>query len=105
MDEKLIIKKYFKPLASNRYSLHLKDDVACINVEDKKNIIANQDSLVMGTHFFKSDDPTFIAKKSLRVNLSDLISKGVTPYGYFMSIAMDNTIDERWIQLFFKRFS
>ena len=102
MDEKLIIKKYFKPLASNRYSLHLKDDVACINVEDKKNIIANQDSLVMGTHFFKSDDPTLIAKKSLRVNLSDLISKGVTPDGYFMSIAMDNTIDERWIQLFSK---
>ena len=102
MDEKLIIKKYFKPLASNKYALHLRDDVACINVEDKKNIISNQDSLVMGTHFFKSDDPTFIAKKSLRVNLSDLISKGVTPYGYFMSIAIDNTIDERWIKLFSK---
>ena len=54
----------------------------------------------MGTHFFESDDPIYIAKKSLRVNLSDLISKGVTPYGYFLSLAMDDTIDENWIKLF-----
>ena len=46
----------------------------------------------MGTHFFESDNPIYIAKKSLRVNLSDLISKGVTPYGYFLSLAMDDTI-------------
>ena len=100
MDEKLIIKKYFKPLANGKDALQLKDDVANINVADEKYIVSNQDSLVMGTHFFKSDDPVNIAKKSLRVNISDLISKGVTPYGYFLSIAMDATIDENWIKLF-----
>ena len=36
----------------------------------------------------------------MRVNLSDLISKGVTPYGYFLSLAMDDTIDENWVKLF-----
>ena len=100
MDEKLIIKKYLKPLANSKDSLQLRDDVASIDVADEKYIVSNQDSLVMGTHFFESDDPMYIAKKSLRVNLSDLISKGVTPYGYFLSIAMDDTIDENWIKLF-----
>jgi thiamine-monophosphate kinase len=100
MDEKFIIKKYFKPLANSKDSLQLRDDVACINVADEKYIVSNQDSLVMGTHFFENDDPIYIAKKSLRVNLSDLISKGVTPYGYFLSLAMDDTIDENWIKLF-----
>lgn len=102
MDEKFIIKKYFKPLATSRDSLNLQDDVASINVADKKNVVSNQDSLVMGTHFFKSDDPVYIAKKSLRVNLSDLFSKGVIPYGYFLSIGMDETIDENWVKLFSK---
>ena len=100
MDEKLIIKKYLMPLANSKDSLQLRDDVASIDVADEKYIVSNQDSLVMGTHFFESDDPIYIAKKSLRVNLSDLISKGVTPYGYFLSIAMDDTIDENWIKLF-----
>ena len=100
MDEKLIIKKYLMPLANSKDSLQLRDDVASIDVADEKYIVSNQDSLVMGTHFFESDDPMYIAKKSLRVNLSDLISKGVTPYGYFLSIAMDDTIDENWIKLF-----
>ena len=102
MDEKFIIKKYFMPLANGKDSLQLKDDVANIDVADEKYIVSNQDSLVMGTHFFKSDDPAYIAKKSLRVNISDLISKGVRPYGYFLSIAMDDTIDENWIKLFSK---
>ncbi len=100
MDEKLIIKKYLEPLANSKDSLQLRDDVASINVADEKYIVSNQDSLVMGTHFFESDDPIYIAKKSLRVNLSDLISKGVTPYGYFLSLAMDDTIDENWVKLF-----
>ena len=100
MDEKLIIKKYLKPLANSKDSMQLQDDVASINVADEKYIVSNQDSLVMGTHFFESDNPTYIAKKSLRVNLSDLISKGVTPYGYFLSLALDDTIDENWIKLF-----
>ena len=58
MDEKLIIKKYLKPLANSKDSLQLRDDVANINVADEKYIVTNQDSLVMGTHFFESDDPT-----------------------------------------------
>ncbi len=102
MDEKAIIREYFRPLASHGDSLQLQDDVATINVESHKNIVSNQDSLVMGTHFFQGDNPYYVAKKALRVNISDLISKGVRPYGYFLSIAMDNTIDEDWIKLFSK---
>ena len=52
MDEKYIIQKYFAPLAKNDEALNLNDDVSQIDVTLHKNLITNQDSLVMGTHFF-----------------------------------------------------
>lgn len=100
MDEKTIIKKYFRPLSNKVESLDLLDDVAQINLRNKCKIISNQDSLVSGTHFFATDHPGLIAKKALRVNVSDIISKGVIPYGYFLSLAIDKTIDENWIKSF-----
>ena len=38
MDEKFIIKKYFKYLANSKDSLRIRDDVASINVADEKYI-------------------------------------------------------------------
>ncbi|MDG2187471.1 MAG: thiamine-phosphate kinase [Hyphomicrobiales bacterium] len=105
MDEKLIIKKYFSPLSHPVDSFGLSDDVAQINVKNNSQVVFNQDSLVAGTHFFSSDDPKHIAKKSIRVNVSDVISKGVIPYGYFLSIALDKTINENWIKRFCRGLS
>lgn len=100
MDEKKIIEKYFRPLTNKVDSLNLLDDVSQINLRDKSKIITNQDSLVSGTHFFAADDPRLIAKKALRVNVSDIISKGVIPYGYFLSLSIDKTVNENWIKSF-----
>jgi thiamine-monophosphate kinase len=33
------------------------------------------------------DPPRLVARKLLRVNLSDLAAKGATPFGYLLSIA------------------
>jgi len=100
MDERYIIQKYFAPLAKNDESLNLKDDVSQIDITLHKNLITNQDSLVMGTHFFPDDNPEYIAKKAIRVNVSDIISKGVIPYGYFLSFGINSNINENWVRSF-----
>tara|TARA_Y100000590_G_scaffold468225_1_gene650094 strand:+ start:22702 stop:23709 length:1008 start_codon:yes stop_codon:yes gene_type:complete len=100
MNEKDLIVKYFRPLAKSKESLKLTDDVAIIDTRLHDQLIVSQDSLVMGTHFLKNDDPYLIAKKSIRVNVSDIISKGAIPYGYFMSLGLDSTISEDWVERF-----
>jgi thiamine-monophosphate kinase len=100
MDEKYIIQKYFVPLAKNDVALNLNDDVSQIDITLHKNLITNQDSLVMGTHFFADDDPEYIAKKAIRVNVSDIISKGVSPYGYYLSFGINSSVNEDWVRSF-----
>ena len=39
------------------------------------------DAIVEGVHFLPDDPPDTIARKALRVNLSDLAAKGATPAG------------------------
>ena len=100
MDEKYIIQKYFVPLAKNDEALNLNDDVSQVDITLHKNLITNQDSLVMGTHFFADDDPEYIAKKAIRVNVSDIISKGVSPYGYYLSFGINSKVNEDWVRSF-----
>ena len=46
-------------------------------------------------HFFPDDPPDSIARKALRVNLSDLAAKGATPLGYLLSLALPDTTGPR----------
>ena len=43
-----------------------------------------------GVHFLPDDPPDLVARKLLRVNLSDLAAKGAEPYGYFLAVAWPN---------------
>ncbi len=40
------------------------------------------DALVGGVHFFQHDPLDLVARKLMRVNLSDIVAKGAKPYGY-----------------------
>ena len=46
------------------------------------------DALVAGVHFFADDPPAAIARKALRVNLSDLAAKGARPLGFLLTLAL-----------------
>ena len=46
------------------------------------------DAIVGGVHFFADDPPDAVARKALRVNLSDLAAKGATPLGFLLSLAL-----------------
>jgi thiamine-monophosphate kinase len=50
---------------------------------------------------FSLDDPAdLLARKALRVNLSDLAAKGAVPRAYMLDLVLPNTIDEAWIAAF-----
>ena len=46
------------------------------------------DAIVEGVHFLPDDPPEAIARKALRVNLSDLAAKGATPAGFLLTLAL-----------------
>lgn len=101
--EKDIIEKYFSPLSKKAKGADLlKDDIAVLGNVGSGLMAINMDTLVEGTHFFKNDDPTVLAQKCLRVNLSDLASKGATPIGYFLSLALPKYANEAFVRDFAK---
>lgn len=85
MDEFDYIKKYFKPL-TNEIARGLKDDAAVYKPLSNHEIVITTDSLVEGVHFFGSESPIDIAKKALRVNLSDIASMGANPLFYNLAL-------------------
>jgi thiamine-monophosphate kinase len=86
-DEFDLIDRLFRPLAEGApEALDLRDDAAVIPSRPDHDLIVTTDSIVEGVHFLHSDPPDMVARKLLRVNLSDLAAKGAKPYGYFLNI-------------------
>ena len=56
--------------------------------------------LVAGVHFFADDPAEAIARKALRVNLSDLAAKGASPLGYLLGLALPADWTEGWLAAF-----
>lgn len=50
-----------------------------------------------GVHFFADDPAPLIAKKALRVNLSDLASKGAAPLGFLLALSLPADITPPWL--------
>ena len=97
ISEKLIIKKYLKPLTfKNKDSLNLEDDVF---FDSKKKIILSTDSYQENIHFLKKMKPKEFMSKIFRATISDIICKGATPKVYFLSLFLTN-INSKWIKNF-----
>ena len=95
------INKYFKPL-TNHIARDLNDDAAIYKPKPKHDIVISTDSLVEGIHFFGSENPRDIAKKALRVNLSDMASMGAKPLFYNLALSIPKNKVEYFISNFAK---
>ena len=87
MNEFEYINKYFRPLVSKEARL-LKDDAAVYKPKSNTDIVISTDSLSEGIHFFGTESPSDIAKKCLRVNLSDMAAMGAKPIFYNLAISI-----------------
>src|SRR6202166_4226039 len=96
--EDSLIARYFRPLATDPGAFGLTDDAAVLKALGE-DIIVTTDAIVEGVHFLSDDPPQTIAKKALRVNLSDLAAKGATPAGFVLTLAL-RKVDESWLAAF-----
>jgi thiamine-monophosphate kinase len=62
--------------------------------------VVTSDMIASGVHFLPGDPPDTVARKALRVNLSDLASKGAVPHAYLLSIALGPETDDDWLEAF-----
>ena len=99
MNEFDMIANIFAPLAGEG-SLGLKDDAALIVARPGFDLAVTTDAIAEGTDFFSFDPANLVAKKALRVNLSDLAAKGASPHGYLLSLALPPSITGDWLQTF-----
>ncbi|MBZ0215326.1 MAG: thiamine-phosphate kinase, partial [Fimbriimonadaceae bacterium] len=94
------IARYFAPLADHPGAFGLIDDAAAITPPKGSDLVLTVDTLVGGIHFLATDPPDLIARKALRVNLSDLAAKGARPLGYLLSLALPDDWSEPWLERF-----
>ena len=94
------IKNYIKKgTKQTKHSLNFEDDIAIVD-----NYAYSTDTISEDIHFFSDDDPKTIAKKLIRANISDLISKGVKPKFCLLNYSSGKLINQRWLDAFFKSF-
>ena len=94
-----LIARFFAPLAGPA-ALGLRDDAALLKPPPGDDLVLTTDALVGGVHFFSDDPPGAIARKALRVNLSDLAAKGARPLGFLLSLALPRDWREDWLIAF-----
>jgi thiamine-monophosphate kinase len=100
LGEFALIAKLFAPLAKSEGAFGLLDDVATLSLPQGRELVAKVDAIVEGVHFFRDDPAALVAKKALRVNLSDLAAKGASPIGYLLSLSVAPWCDDDWLTRF-----
>jgi thiamine-monophosphate kinase len=96
--EDSLIARYFGPLATDPGAFNLGDDAAILQALGE-DIVVTTDAIVEGVHFLPQDPPDTIARKALRVNLSDLAAKGAVPAGFVLTLAL-RAADDTWLAPF-----
>jgi thiamine-monophosphate kinase len=90
-----LIARVFAPLAGEG-TFGLLDDAAVYRPKPGFDLVFTKDAIVSGVHFFAEDSWNAVARKGLRVNLSDLAAKGARPVGYLLALGLptDFSVDE-----------
>ncbi|MBG0810926.1 thiamine-phosphate kinase [Methylosinus sp. H3A] len=94
-----LIAQIFAPLAADG-AFGLRDDAALLPLGGAREIVVTTDALVSGVHFFPDDPPGLVAKKALRVNLSDLAAKAAEPLGFLLTLALPPDWTNDWARSF-----
>ena len=101
-----LIANLFAPLARGfPGACGLEDDVAYLAltgglVQPGEELVLKTDAIVSGVHFLASDPGDLVARKLLRVNLSDLAAKGARPLVYMLAAMLPASLEYGWLQRF-----
>jgi thiamine-monophosphate kinase len=92
----------FRPLAKHPGAFGLIDDCAAVTPPLGHDLVLKADAIVGSVHFFTDDPAEDVARKALRVNLSDLAAKGARPLGFLLSLALPKDLGIEWVARFAK---
>src|ERR1700730_12055534 len=93
------IRRFFAPLAGPG-GLDLRDDAALLDCAPGKQLVVTVDAIVAGVHYLPDDPPDLVARKLLRVNLSDLAAMGARPRHYLLTTALPAALGDDWVARF-----
>ncbi len=98
-----IIRNYFAGLgaaaASRGVALGVGDDAAILEVSPGYQLVAAVDTLVAGVHFPPQAAGDAVARRALRVNLSDMAAMGARPRWFTLALTLADT-DTAWLEAF-----
>jgi thiamine-monophosphate kinase len=83
-----LVARYFRPLATAAGALGLADDCAGLVPPPGCELVLKTDAIAAGVHFFAEDPWDLVARKALRVNVSDLAAKGADPLAWMLTLAL-----------------
>ena len=96
-----LIARHFAPLAARADgAFGLLDDAAVIQPLAGRDLVYTSDTIASGVHYLPDDPADDVARKLLRVNLSDLAAMGARPEGYLLNTAFRPDVREDWIEAF-----
>jgi thiamine-monophosphate kinase len=98
--EDRLIATYFQPIATHPGAFDLTDDAAAIAPPPGCDLVLKTDGVISGVHFFLEDPADAVARKALRINLSDLAAKGAAPLGFLLSIGLPAGLPPDWLKSF-----
>jgi thiamine-monophosphate kinase len=98
--EDCLIATYFRPIATHPGAFDLTDDAAAIAPPPGCDLVLKTDGVISGVHFFLDDPAEAVARKALRINLSDLAAKGAAPLGFLLSIGLPAGLPPDWLKSF-----
>src|ERR1700755_3686567 len=93
--EEWLVARVFMPPAPAPGPFGLGDDAAILKAHGD-DVVVTTDAIVEGVHFLPDDPPDTIARKALRVNLSDIAAKGAAPAGLVLTLAL-RRVDGAWL--------
>jgi thiamine-monophosphate kinase len=103
LDEFQRIRRFYAPLAGPG-GLGLLDDAALVDCRSGRRLVVTADAIVEGVHYLPDDPPDLVARKLLRVNLSDLAAMGARPLHYLLTTALPAVVGANWIAEDQRRF-
>ncbi len=101
VDEFGLISRLFAPLAARHPgALGLTDDAALLDCPPGHRLVLTADALVAGVHFFPDDPADLIARKAVRVNVSDLAAMGARPAAVMLAACFPKGTPFSWMECF-----
>ena len=96
-----LIARFFKPLSrAAPGAFALGNDGALLRPPDGASLVITKDLMVAGVHYPEGEEPAVLARRLLRVNLSDLAAMGATATAYALGLALPADVGDAWVEAF-----